>query len=174
MCKGMRVAICFFFSSRRRHTRWNCDWSSDVCSSDLYPLPALGAAELAANPPRASSRTVVVAGVSDAIGVALARSHAAPGVRVCLIGGVAQTLSQAAEDCRHRGALVETFCLAGQSQSSLADYLAAFDLAAPVDALVVHAGAAVEPADIQHVERDIGRVMRLVTAIGEPMSRRGR
>src|SRR5438309_5988474 len=27
----------FFFSSRRRHTRWNCDWSSDVCSSDLIP-----------------------------------------------------------------------------------------------------------------------------------------
>src|SRR5689334_24830249 len=27
----------FFFSSRRRHTRWNCDWSSDVCSSDLDP-----------------------------------------------------------------------------------------------------------------------------------------
>src|SRR6267143_3577384 len=26
---------CFFFSSRRRQTRWNCDWSSDVCSSDL-------------------------------------------------------------------------------------------------------------------------------------------
>src|SRR3989338_10764261 len=25
----------FFFSSRRRHTRWSCDWSSDVCSSDL-------------------------------------------------------------------------------------------------------------------------------------------
>src|SRR6266481_6745973 len=29
------IAIAFFFSSRRRHTRWNCDWSSDVCSSDL-------------------------------------------------------------------------------------------------------------------------------------------
>src|SRR6267143_3016144 len=28
----------FFFSSRRRHTRWNCDWSSDVCSSDLWLL----------------------------------------------------------------------------------------------------------------------------------------
>src|SRR5689334_23962393 len=28
----------FFFSSRRRHTRWNCDWSSDVCSSDLDAL----------------------------------------------------------------------------------------------------------------------------------------
>src|SRR5689334_23483516 len=30
------LSVCFFFfSSRRRHTRWNCDWSSDVCSSDL-------------------------------------------------------------------------------------------------------------------------------------------
>src|SRR5439155_15288865 len=28
----------FFFSSRRRHTRWPRDWSSDVCSSDLLCL----------------------------------------------------------------------------------------------------------------------------------------
>src|SRR5438034_8773805 len=27
--------VFFFFSSRRRHTRSLCDWSSDVCSSDL-------------------------------------------------------------------------------------------------------------------------------------------
>src|SRR5207247_4315945 len=27
--------VCFFFSSRRRHTRSTRDWSSDVCSSDL-------------------------------------------------------------------------------------------------------------------------------------------
>src|SRR5690625_7504415 len=27
--------MTFFFSSRRRHTRWPRDWSSDVCSSDL-------------------------------------------------------------------------------------------------------------------------------------------
>src|SRR5205085_5294671 len=27
--------ISFFFSSRRRHTKFDCDWSSDVCSSDL-------------------------------------------------------------------------------------------------------------------------------------------
>ena len=30
------VVFCFFFSSRRRHTRYWRDWSSDVCSSDLY------------------------------------------------------------------------------------------------------------------------------------------
>src|SRR5690348_17655615 len=30
-----RLSPFFFFSSRRRHTRWTGDWSSDVCSSDL-------------------------------------------------------------------------------------------------------------------------------------------
>src|SRR3989475_1311277 len=30
--------LLFFFSSRRRHTRFDCDWSSDVCSSDLIEL----------------------------------------------------------------------------------------------------------------------------------------
>src|SRR5260370_41226175 len=30
--------VFFFFSSRRRHTRFKCDWSSDVCSSDLPPV----------------------------------------------------------------------------------------------------------------------------------------
>src|SRR5437588_657389 len=29
------LSLFFFFSSRRRHTRSLCDWSSDVCSSDL-------------------------------------------------------------------------------------------------------------------------------------------
>src|SRR5438309_775221 len=35
------IIFLFFFSSRRRHTRWNCDWSSDVCSSDLQHLNCL-------------------------------------------------------------------------------------------------------------------------------------
>src|SRR2546430_5108573 len=39
-CGSWLRAVCalsffFFFSSRRRHTRFDCDWSSDVCSSDL-------------------------------------------------------------------------------------------------------------------------------------------
>src|SRR5580698_454337 len=33
--------IVFFFSSRRRHTRLTCDWSSDVCSSDLAITDAM-------------------------------------------------------------------------------------------------------------------------------------
>src|SRR6266487_6417663 len=42
----------FFFSSRRRHTRWTGDWSSDVCSSDLSDLkPQAGGALLASSDP---------------------------------------------------------------------------------------------------------------------------
>src|SRR2546430_10444151 len=38
MTGSITCASCrFFFSSRRRHTRFDCDWSSDVCSSDLSP-----------------------------------------------------------------------------------------------------------------------------------------
>src|SRR5260370_26109591 len=53
--------LFFFFSSRRRHTRFKCDWSSDVCSSDLrMELPALQpravAAPSAAQPALAADR----------------------------------------------------------------------------------------------------------------------
>src|SRR3989338_4440239 len=41
---GMKGLVVF--SRRRRHRRWNCDWSSDVCSSDLrYPPRAWGGAQ---------------------------------------------------------------------------------------------------------------------------------
>src|SRR5690554_8196938 len=35
------IMYCFFFSSRRRHTRCGRDWSSDVCSSDLWSMVLL-------------------------------------------------------------------------------------------------------------------------------------
>src|SRR2546430_4258352 len=55
--QGVRWRLClyigysfFFFSSRRRHTRFDCDWSSDVCSSDLV-APRLRTEHGAALPP---------------------------------------------------------------------------------------------------------------------------
>src|SRR2546430_3325334 len=39
-CVGGGRCFLFFFSSRRRHTRFDCDWSSDVCSSDLVVVGA--------------------------------------------------------------------------------------------------------------------------------------
>src|SRR2546430_5482086 len=41
--ESVHVLLLFFFSSRRRHTRFDCDWSSDVCSSDLASSAILGA-----------------------------------------------------------------------------------------------------------------------------------
>src|SRR5256886_8734769 len=46
-----------FFSSRRRHTRFDCDWSSDVCSSDLIE----GAAHFLAARVRHDAETAVLA-----------------------------------------------------------------------------------------------------------------
>src|SRR5690242_21958491 len=39
----------FFFSSRRRHTRLTCDWSSDVCSSDLALVTCVGTVDYVGN-----------------------------------------------------------------------------------------------------------------------------
>src|SRR3712207_7479903 len=38
---SLELTFVFFFSSRRRHTRYWRDWSSDVCSSDLDGYPAV-------------------------------------------------------------------------------------------------------------------------------------
>src|SRR5256885_16084056 len=43
--KRLMAVYCFFFSSRRRHTRLQGDWSSDVCSSDLTPGEKLAIAK---------------------------------------------------------------------------------------------------------------------------------
>src|SRR6266480_481646 len=47
------MSLFFFFSSRRRHTRLTCDWSSDVCSSDL---PELSVSAVAVSCRREGSR----------------------------------------------------------------------------------------------------------------------
>src|SRR5256885_6909844 len=58
---GERFHHCFFFSSRRRHTRLQGDWSSDVCSSDLtHAKHTLGpSGGVAKNPVRWGPRNFV-------------------------------------------------------------------------------------------------------------------
>src|SRR5256886_7317196 len=46
MLADLVLIAFFFFSSRRRHTRFDCDWSSDVCSSDLGVVPNSGYSRL--------------------------------------------------------------------------------------------------------------------------------
>src|SRR3712207_7924243 len=60
-------SLFFFFSSRRRHTRYWRDWSSDVCSSDLYPEEFKAeAVQLARSSPEKSIRQLAYElGISD-------------------------------------------------------------------------------------------------------------
>src|SRR6266480_3042496 len=64
--------LFFFFSSRRRHTRLTCDWSSDVCSSDLEVMRAV----FGADPPDAGEifirgKRVQVKSPRDAVRIGL-------------------------------------------------------------------------------------------------------
>src|SRR4051812_49821377 len=52
----------FFFSSRRRHTRLTCDWSSDVCSSDLLLARAQALQPLELQHQRGQRRAQLVRG----------------------------------------------------------------------------------------------------------------
>src|SRR5256885_8628329 len=99
------MLVCFFFSSRRRHTRLQGDWSSDVCSSDLAAIgSALGAlidhwivcalpgarggsaAQLAQRLGSPAAETTLADSV--AAGCERARAAARPGDRVVVCGSV--------------------------------------------------------------------------------------
>src|SRR5205085_3339711 len=70
-CCG-RVLI-FFFSSRRRHTRFDCDWSSDVCSSDLDALYASCALPLYFPPAVIDGRRLADGGLRAVLALEVAR-----------------------------------------------------------------------------------------------------
>src|SRR2546426_10847145 len=63
MASRLKALAFFFFSSRRRHTRLQGDWSSDVCSSDLCDLPRDAAASyFAKRHPERRARVIARAG----------------------------------------------------------------------------------------------------------------
>src|SRR5262245_63074394 len=69
----------FFFSSRRRHTRCLSDWSSDVCSSDLY----VGSTFLTTNPGSSTQTLILTAtltgGTPDMFSLSVAIDGKRPG-----------------------------------------------------------------------------------------------
>src|SRR5438477_11848275 len=69
--------LSFFFSSRRRHTRLTCDWSSDVCSSDLliFPPTAPGKNQLGTQIPRLGRQPDLMEHSATAIDLSPTRSE---------------------------------------------------------------------------------------------------
>src|SRR5205085_8625115 len=92
--------LVFFFSSRRRHTRFDCDWSSDVCSSDLARVDALEglAAPVDDHPPAWPVRGRVTARRKR--GVAVAAFRPGPVVEAADVGRSEER--RVGKECRSR------------------------------------------------------------------------
>ena len=121
----------------------------------LHKLPPLGTAELAERRVREPRRTVAIAGLADERGLAFARASARPGVRLLLID-TADMLCVAAEDCRRRGAAVETIATDDCDTAVLAAYLKARDFR-DIDTLTAFAAP------------DLGRAMAAMDGLQEAL-----
>src|SRR5690348_18486817 len=97
----------FFFSSRRRHTRWTGDWSSDVCSSDLQ----------GGHRHRASNRLTSAGGKGVNVARALKRLDT-PVVATGLAGG--RTGDRIVEDLGLEGILNDFVRISDESRTSIA------------------------------------------------------
>jgi NAD(P)-dependent dehydrogenase (short-subunit alcohol dehydrogenase family) len=142
----------------------------------LYPLPPIDAKELARRAPRPVGRTIAITGAASNVGQALARSYAAPGVRLCLFGGSAAGLAPAAADCRVRGALVETVLVDPGDGDGLAAQVEAFDRRTPIDLLLAAAEGAADTVWGARRVIDSGflGIAAVVETLAARMRRRGR
>jgi capsular polysaccharide export protein len=133
----------------------------------LHPLPALDSAELTGRRVREPTRTVAIAGLADATGLALARACAAPGVRLLLIGASAR-LAVAAADCRRRGAEVDVFSDQAADHEELAHSLKAAAATRPIDVLAVVVGPDFRDAmaTVEALQQRVRRQRGVVTLIG--------
>lgn len=105
----------------------------------LYPLPPLTDLDLAARRVRRSTKTVIIAGAPSAIGLALARSYAEPGTRLCLVGGSEEEHATAAADCLRRGAQIELLPVDPEDTAAMIATIEAYDRHTPADLVIVHA-----------------------------------
>src|SRR5690606_40098837 len=87
--------VFFFFSSRRRHTRFSRDWSSDVCSSDLR-LAIIGLAEAVPRQRRRRVKGQRLAGRTHGKGVAVLTGRG----RTAFTGGSYEPPQQRSEERR--------------------------------------------------------------------------
>jgi len=85
-------------------------------------------------------RHILISGASSGIGEALARSYAAAGVSLSLLGRDPSRLAGVAEDCRRRGASVTTAAIDVTNRVPLAEWILTRDRVRPVDLVIANAG----------------------------------
>ena len=86
------------------------------------------------------AKTILITGASSGIGAALARTYAAPDLSLVLWGRNAERLNATADECRARGAAIETACFDLTDFGELIERLEAADLHNPVDLAIFSAG----------------------------------
>lgn len=126
---------------------------------------------------------ILITGATGALGGALAREYAAPGVRLTLHGRCADTLEQVAEVCRERGAHVDTFVLDLRERETLRRVVTELCRESVPDLVIANAGRNTnigsdgtgEPfSEVEAlVEVNLLSTMTLVDAVLPPMRRRG-
>jgi short-subunit dehydrogenase len=92
-------------------------------------------------------RSILVTGASSGIGAALARSYAAPGVRLALTGRDTGRLAKVATYCRAAGADVEAATIDVLDRVTLARWLLELDGRHPLDLVIANAGVSAGTAD---------------------------
>src|SRR6266702_6801707 len=132
----------FFFSSRRRHTRWPRDWSSDVCSSDLL-LAAMAVGGVVGGlvagwvTGRLGGRVAVIAGLAIEAAawllLAFTRNAVVAGLLLCLLWVSFAVLSVVIMGTRQRqtppellGRVISAYRLVGNGMSPLGALLGGF------------------------------------------------
>src|SRR5687768_17743709 len=95
--------VCFFFSSRRRHTRCSRDWSSDVCSSDLAQERAGRAPVRARRLPGKARAMTERSEAAEAVLLALMERQISP-AEMGRLAGERSEERRVGKECRARGA----------------------------------------------------------------------
>lgn len=84
--------------------------------------------------------TIVITGASSGLGAALAQAYADKGVTLGLLGRNPERLQDIAEQCRLKGAYVETATVDVTDAQAMENWLTAFDMRHPVDLCLANAG----------------------------------